>query len=158
MNFPTQGSVSDLPNPGIKPRFPALLVDSLPSEPPGKLKSQKLLLFYWLTPLPPCCFCSLYKLSYFLDNDGGALSSSYQRILLNILSGPQEPVLQHHGSRWWSLIWNTVLPFFHSFTHQIWLVHCLHAMAMFRTRHSMITDIKEKLFWLTLIVEWGGSK
>ena len=26
----------DLPNPGIKPRFPALQVDSLPSEPPGK--------------------------------------------------------------------------------------------------------------------------
>ena len=22
----------------------------------------------------------------------------------------------------------------------------------------MITDIKEKLFWLTLIVEWGGSE
>ena len=28
----------DLPNPGIKPRFPALWADSLPSEPPGKLK------------------------------------------------------------------------------------------------------------------------
>jgi len=26
----------DLPNPGIKPRFPALQADSLPSEPPGK--------------------------------------------------------------------------------------------------------------------------
>ena len=26
----------DLPDPGIEPRTPALLVDSLPSEPPGK--------------------------------------------------------------------------------------------------------------------------
>ena len=26
----------DLPNPGIEPRSPALLVDSLPAEPPGK--------------------------------------------------------------------------------------------------------------------------
>ena len=29
----------DLPNPGIKPRFPALQVDSLPSEPPDKPKN-----------------------------------------------------------------------------------------------------------------------
>ena len=32
--FPSPG---DLPNPGIEPRSPALQVDSLPSEPPGKL-------------------------------------------------------------------------------------------------------------------------
>ena len=70
-------SVNYLPNPGIKLRFPTLLVGSLPSEPQGKLKSQKLLLFCWQTPLPPCCFCALYKLSYFSDNNGGALSSSY---------------------------------------------------------------------------------
>ena len=31
--FPSPG---DLPNPGIKPRSPALQADSLPSEPPGK--------------------------------------------------------------------------------------------------------------------------
>ena len=31
--FPPPG---DLPNPGIKPSFPTLQVDSLPSEPPGK--------------------------------------------------------------------------------------------------------------------------
>ena len=31
--FPSPG---DLPNPGIEPRYPALQVDSLPSEPPGK--------------------------------------------------------------------------------------------------------------------------
>ena len=29
-------SPGDLPDPGIKPRSPALQVDSLPSEPPGK--------------------------------------------------------------------------------------------------------------------------
>ena len=29
-------SPGDLPNPGIEPRSPALQVDSLPSEPPGK--------------------------------------------------------------------------------------------------------------------------
>ena len=34
--FPPPG---DLPDPGIKPRSPALQADSLPSEPPGKLNS-----------------------------------------------------------------------------------------------------------------------
>ena len=34
--FPSPG---DLPNPGIEPRFPALPVDSLPAEPPGKPKN-----------------------------------------------------------------------------------------------------------------------
>ena len=33
--FPSPG---DVPNPGIKPRCPALQVDTLPSEPPGKLQ------------------------------------------------------------------------------------------------------------------------
>ena len=33
--FPSPG---DLPNPGIKPRSPALQADSLPAEPPGKPK------------------------------------------------------------------------------------------------------------------------
>jgi len=32
-SFPSPG---DLPEPGIKPESPALQVDSLPSEPPGK--------------------------------------------------------------------------------------------------------------------------
>ena len=31
----------DIPNPGIEPRSPALQVDSLPSEPPGKLKNTR---------------------------------------------------------------------------------------------------------------------
>ena len=34
--FPSPG---DLPNPGIKPRYPALQMDSLPAEPPGKPKN-----------------------------------------------------------------------------------------------------------------------
>ena len=34
--FPSPG---DLPNPGIKPRSPALEVDSLPAEPQGKPKN-----------------------------------------------------------------------------------------------------------------------
>ena len=34
--FPSSG---DLPNPGIEPRSPSLLVDSLPTEPPGKPKN-----------------------------------------------------------------------------------------------------------------------
>ena len=33
--FPFPG---DFPNPGIEPRFTALQADSLPSEPPGKVK------------------------------------------------------------------------------------------------------------------------
>ena len=33
LSFPSSG---DLPNPGIKPRYPALQADSLLSEPPGK--------------------------------------------------------------------------------------------------------------------------
>ena len=38
--FPSPG---DLPNPGIKPRSPALQADSLPSEPPGKPPKVKVL-------------------------------------------------------------------------------------------------------------------
>ena len=36
LSFPFPG---DLPNPGIKPRFPAFQAESLPSEPPGKPKT-----------------------------------------------------------------------------------------------------------------------
>ena len=35
LTFPSPG---DLPNPGIEPASPALQADSLPSQPPGKLK------------------------------------------------------------------------------------------------------------------------
>ena len=49
MGFPRQEywsgfpfpSLGDLPDPGIKPRSPALQADSLPSEPPGKPKEAK---------------------------------------------------------------------------------------------------------------------
>ena len=34
----TFSSSGGLPNPGIKPRFPALQADSLPSEPPGSIE------------------------------------------------------------------------------------------------------------------------
>ena len=34
-------SPEDLPHPGIKPRFPALQADALPSEPPGKSSFDK---------------------------------------------------------------------------------------------------------------------
>ena len=44
--FPSPG---DLPDPGIKPRSPALQADSLPSEPPGKQGGDELGIF----PLPP---------------------------------------------------------------------------------------------------------
>ena len=37
LSFPPPG---DLPDPGIKPMSPALQADSLPSEPPGKLKQR----------------------------------------------------------------------------------------------------------------------
>ena len=38
MSCPPPG---DLPNPGIEPRFPALQVDSLPSEPPSKPSAEQ---------------------------------------------------------------------------------------------------------------------
>jgi len=40
--FPSPG---DLPSPGIEPRFPALSVDALPSEPPGKPKEIKVAVY-----------------------------------------------------------------------------------------------------------------
>ena len=39
--FPSPG---DFPDPGIKPRSPALQEDSLPPEPPGKQKERNLLI------------------------------------------------------------------------------------------------------------------
>ena len=40
--FPSPG---DLPDPGVKPKYPALQADSLPSEPPGGSQSQSACLF-----------------------------------------------------------------------------------------------------------------
>ena len=50
--FPFSG---DLPNPGIEPRSPALQVDSLPAQPPGKLKNTgmgSLSLLQQIFPIP----------------------------------------------------------------------------------------------------------
>ena len=63
----------DLPNPGIKPRFPALQADSLPAEPPGKPKNTRvgsLSLHQWIFPTQELnrdllhCRWILYQLSY----------------------------------------------------------------------------------------------
>ena len=72
-NFPSPG---DLPNPGIKPRSPALQVDSLPAEPQEKPKNigvGSLSLLQQIFPtqeknwgLPPCRRI-LYQLSYRTD-------------------------------------------------------------------------------------------
>ena len=46
-------SPRDLPNPGVKPRSPALQADSLPAEPPGKPKNTgvaSLSLLQWIFP------------------------------------------------------------------------------------------------------------
>ena len=66
LTFPPPG---DLSNTGIKPRFPALQVDSLPAEPPGKTNSRQvraissvqLLSHVWLfaTPWNTACQASL---------------------------------------------------------------------------------------------------
>ena len=45
-------SPGDLPNPGVKPRSLALQVDSLPSEPLGKLVCRNTIYFYALTFCP----------------------------------------------------------------------------------------------------------
>ena len=63
----------NLPNPGIEPRFSALQVDSLPSEPPGKPKNSavgSLTLLQWICPTQESnqgllhCRWILYQLSY----------------------------------------------------------------------------------------------
>ena len=77
--FPSPG---DLPNPGIKPRSPALQVDSLPADPQGKPKntgvtSLSLLQWIFLTQESDQSFLHcrqlLYQLSYqgslFVNNE-----------------------------------------------------------------------------------------
>ena len=63
----------DLPNPGIKPRSPALQADSLPAEPPGKPKNtgvDSLSLLQWIFLTQESnqgllhCRRILYQLSY----------------------------------------------------------------------------------------------
>ena len=66
-------SLGDLPNPGIKPKPPALQVDSLPVEPQEKPKNAEvgnLSLLQWISPTQesnqclPHCGWILYQLSY----------------------------------------------------------------------------------------------
>ena len=66
-------SLGDLPNPGIKPRSPALQVDSLPAEPQGKTKNPgvgSLSLLQGIFPIQgsnpglPHCRRVLYQLSH----------------------------------------------------------------------------------------------
>ena len=68
--FPSPG---DLPNQGIKPRFPALQADSLPAEPQGKPKNtgvDSLSLLQWIFPTQELnqgllhCRQIIYQLSY----------------------------------------------------------------------------------------------
>ena len=68
--FPSPG---DLPNPGIKPRSPALQADSLPAEPPGKPRNTgvgSLSLLQGIFPTQELSWCLLhcrqilYQLSY----------------------------------------------------------------------------------------------
>ena len=47
-----------LPNPGIKPRFPALRADSVPSEPPGKPKLENEI---YLLSVRSICISHIYK-------------------------------------------------------------------------------------------------
>ena len=63
-------SPGDLPNPGIKPRFPALQADYVPTEPPGELTiSQSLLKFMSIESVTPSnhfiLFCPLLLPSVF---------------------------------------------------------------------------------------------
>ena len=69
-SFPSPG---DLPNPGIEPRSPALQVDSLPAEPPGKPKNtgvsslsllQGIFLIQGSNPGLPHCRWVLYRLGH----------------------------------------------------------------------------------------------
>ena len=54
----------NLPNPGTEPRSPALQVDSLPSEPPGKPKSTGVGSLSLLQGIFPSLESILYQLSY----------------------------------------------------------------------------------------------
>ena len=80
--FPSPG---DLPNPGIKPRSPALQADALTSQPPGKpfWVRGKLLAFYWYNLTKCKRKCSLFWL---LVCSGNILNISFQ----NLVSDPCE--------------------------------------------------------------------
>ena len=79
--FPSPG---DLPNPGIKPRSPALQSDSLPAEPQGKPKNtavNSLSLLQWIFPTQKLnrdllhCRQILYQLCYEGSPKGDAVAA-----------------------------------------------------------------------------------
>ena len=59
LSFPSPGH---LPDPGIKPRFPALQADSLPSEPPGKHLGRRFEKSYDQSPMSLASLSSLLAL------------------------------------------------------------------------------------------------
>ena len=88
----------DLPNPGIKPRSPALQGDSLLSEPPGRPKntgvgSLSLLQGIFLTQgLNPGLLHGRWIL-YHLSHQGGPLAPSvYAQIKIHILARPMDSI------------------------------------------------------------------
>ena len=105
---------SGLPNPGIKPRSPALQVDSLLSEPPGKLLfpcySQYIphppsptvstsLFFMFASPLLPCKQVHQYHLSrsYICVN----LQYLLSQFLFNIVLDVPASTIRHLKTRAW---------------------------------------------------------
>ena len=58
-------SLGDLPDPGIKPGFPALQTDSLPSEPPGKPACLSMITS---ERVPPSQLFSIISSSFLLSN------------------------------------------------------------------------------------------
>ena len=107
--FPSPGV---LPNPGIKPRSPALQMDSLPSEPPGKLMRHPLTEHFYLSSLLQTpngcrmvdveflgnCSCSCKRISFddplnwsLSTSNGWPLRSSSSR-----LSSPLQNFLDLH--------------------------------------------------------------
>ena len=73
----------DLPDPGIKPGFPALQADSLPSEPPGKPQVNKKVSFANYKHIMPTLPIQLYfhngnciLISYFNSFNKGSFQQS----------------------------------------------------------------------------------
>ena len=90
-------SPGDLPNPGIEPRSPALLVDSIPSEPPGKPKNTgvgSLSLLQWIFLTQESNRLSCIAGGFFTNRVTREASWS-QGLLLQLYnhSGHQQPLL-----------------------------------------------------------------
>ena len=93
--FPSPG---DLPDPGIKPRSPALQADALTSEPPGKPYNMSLVAFFWsqvshlhnnLVPshiLFSCLICQAIPCSFALTWKSTNLHFSPDTYILGVLA------------------------------------------------------------------------